>query len=165
MCVCQVPCYNASRLKRQFLEMKGKQEGLSPRQNAELRWNAVRWNLSWCCPEAWICTRCFSSALPISTPSGGVWPGGLPHSSVAWEYFVRLCVCVCALCNSAVSQKQNVWALGDTQGHRVQICCVSVCVQSYAGTLCIVFSLNLPQCLQHMHILMVTFWIWFHIAA
>lgn len=39
----------------------------NPRQNAELRWNAVRWNRTWCCPEDPLCSRCFPIALSMST--------------------------------------------------------------------------------------------------
>lgn len=39
----------------------------NPRQNAEVRWNTVRWNQTWCCPEDTLCLRCFPIALTIST--------------------------------------------------------------------------------------------------
>lgn len=46
-------------------EESGRWENL--RQNAELKWNAVRWNQTWCCPEDPLCSRCFPIALTIST--------------------------------------------------------------------------------------------------
>lgn len=177
MCVCahvQVPWYNASRLKRQLLVMKRGQEGGSPRQNAELRWNAVRWNLSWCYPEAWICTRCFSNNFPISTTGGGVWPEVQPPHPQSGMGILCMPVCVCVVWFCSHAEWVYVWALGDTQGHCVYVwlcvcvckclcvsavsgqcvfcvfclqMCVSVCVciWSYTGTLCIFCVLICPS--------------------
>ena len=67
-----------------------------------------------------------------------------PPPPVAWEdcvcvcvcACVRVCVCVCVCACAcacvcfAVTQKQDVWALGDTRGHCVGVCqCVFVCLQ------------------------------------
>lgn len=92
-----VPWCNASRRKCQLHVMNrqtGRRTGTGwwrgSRQNAQLSWKAVRWNLLWSCPEAWLRTSCFSNNSPrqhnLEEEAWSAYP--LP-SSLAWEHFVH----------------------------------------------------------------------------
>lgn len=61
------PMMHCFRAKDFNLPWKENRRWENPRQNAKLRWNAVRWNRTWCCPEEDLCSKCFPVAVTIST--------------------------------------------------------------------------------------------------
>lgn len=66
-------------------------------ENEEWRWDTVKWNLSWCHPEATICTKCFTNNSPSQHNSSRSLASSFSplFQSRGSTLYGSLCVCVC----------------------------------------------------------------------